>query len=115
MKERRVRETLMECNELMADLFQSGLSTVPQSALERLRGEELKVRQFGQEWLGDRLLELASLLEKRRHEIRRETEDQLCGLVFKIESYLEAGITKAGMDEAKVRICQREWERDEEA
>lgn len=115
MKERRVRETLTECNEWMADLFQGGLSTVSQSSLERLRGQELRVRQYGQEWLGNRLSELALMLEKRRHEIGRETDDQLCTLFFQIESYLEAGITKAGLDEAQVRICQREWEQEDEA
>ena len=72
MKERRIREELTNVRELLADLFQSGLMNAPESLQKRLSREETYVRQYGMDWLADRLKELLEQLEKRRHVIGSE-------------------------------------------
>lgn len=108
-KEQAVREELSQCRELMADLFQSGLTVVPESLKQRLQKRAMGARQYGMDYLADKLTELTEMVEKRRHEIRREEDGALCELFCQIDRYLEEGIRQAGLDEAGAALCKKEW------
>lgn len=112
MKEQRIREELTECRELLADLFQGGISNIAESLMARLRQEANHIGQFGMEWLSGRLVELAEKLESRRHEISNEKDSEICDLMCNIMVYLEEGIRQSGLDEAGTLICQKEWEQE---
>ena len=113
MKEQRIREELMQCRELLEDLFQGGLSNVPESLLKRLTQEATYVGQFGMAWLSERLGMLAQALEKRRHEISRGGDAEICNLFCEISVFLEKGISQSSLDEAGIRIRQKDWELEE--
>ncbi|MCR5461215.1 MAG: hypothetical protein K6F51_15230 [Acetatifactor sp.] len=113
MKERRIREELTNVRELLADLFQSGLMNAPESLQKRLSREETYVRQYGMDWLADRLKELLEQLEKRRHVIGSENAVEVCSLFCKISAFVEEGIRQSGLDEAGIRISQKEWEQED--
>ena len=112
MKEQKIREELMQCRELMTDVFQSGLTGLPESLKDRCRREATFVRQYGMEWLADRIVELTEQLEKQRHLIGGENAEEVVGLFCKIITYLEEGIRLSGLEEAGIRISQREWEQE---
>ena len=99
-KERQIKVELAQCRELMADLFQGGLMTVPEPLLQRVRKEEAHVRQYGMTWLGEQLGLLADSIEKRRHSVTAGADEEMQALFFQICQYLEIGIMQAGLDEA---------------
>ena len=113
MKEQRIREELTQCRELFADLFQSGLTGVPEPLLERCGKEATYVRQYGMEWLADEMTFLKELLEKRRHVIGEENGSEIVRCFCQIETYVEEGIRLSGLEEAGVRIRQKEWEQED--
>lgn len=110
MKEQRIREELTQCRELLADLFQGGLTNVPESLMTKLRQEATYSGQFGMEWLSGRLTELAELLERRRHEISGGKDSEICALFCRICVYLEEGIRQSSLDEAGIRIEWKDWQ-----
>ena len=112
VKERRIREELTNVRELLADLFQSGLMNAPESLQKRLSREGTYVRQYGMDWLADRIAELSEQLEKRRHVIGNENATEVCSLFSEISAYVEEGIRQSGLDEAGIRISQKEWEQE---
>lgn len=112
MKERQIREEFIQCRDVLEDLFQSGLASVQENMVEKLRIHVLRTRQYGLEWLSKRLTEFGDLLEKRRHAIQKTQDDTLCALFCRIENYLETGIRQTGKDEAGVLICRMEWEQE---
>ena len=114
MKEQRVREELTQVREILADLFQSGLANAPESIVERLRKEETYVRQYGMEWLADKLRELSEGLKRKRHLFGDENATELAKLFCEINVFVEEGIRQSGFDEAGMRIRQKEWEKEGE-
>ncbi len=113
VKEQKIRKELTQVRELLADLFQSGLTNVPESLFARLSREETFVRQYGMEWLSDRLHELSEGLKARRHMFDDENADGLVALFCNIESFVEEGIRQSSLDEAGIRIGQKDWEQEE--
>jgi hypothetical protein len=113
VKEQKIRKELIQVRELLADLFQSGLTNVPESLVARLSQEETYVRQYGMEWLADRLHELSEGLKARRHLFDNENADELVALFCKIGSFVEEGIRQSGLDEAGIRIGQKDWEQED--
>ena len=113
MKEQRIREELTQCREVLSDLFQSGLAGAPESLIERCGREAKYVRQYGMEWLADKMTLLAEQLEKRRHVTREENEAEIVRLFCQIETFVEEGIRICGLEEAGVRIRKKEWEQED--
>ena len=97
----------------MADLFQSGLTNVPESLVVRLSKEETFVRQYGMDWLAERLHELTEELKARRHLFDNENADELVALFCRIEGFVEEGIRQCSLDEAEIRIKPKDWEQDD--
>ncbi|MBR4605152.1 MAG: hypothetical protein IKO41_02870 [Lachnospiraceae bacterium] len=113
MKEQKIRKELTQVRELLADLFQSGLTNIPESLVARLSQEETFVRQYGMEWLSDRLHELTEGLKARRHIFEDINADELVALFCRIEGFVEEGIRQSSLDEAGIRIGQKDWEQEE--
>ena len=113
MKEQRIREELTQCRDVLSDLFQSGLSGAPESLLERCGREAKYVRQYGMEWLANEMTYLSEQLEKRRHATREENEAEIVRAFCRIETFLEEGIRLCSLEEAGVRIRQKEWEQED--
>lgn len=113
MKEQRIREELTQVRELLADLFQSGLCNVPESLLERIRKENVYVRQYGMEWLAGRMQEFLEALENRRHAVIDDGGAELCERFCEIAAYVEEGIRQSSFDEAGIRIGRKEWEQED--
>ena len=113
MKEQRIREELTQCREILSDLFQSGLTGVPEPLLERCGKEATYVRQYGMEWLADEMTLLVEQLEKRRHVIGEDNGSGIVSRFCQIETYVEEGIRISGLEEAGVRIRQKDWEQED--
>ena len=113
VKEQKIRKELTQVRELLADLFQSGLTNAPESLVARLSKEETFVRQYGMEWLAERLRELSEELKARRHLFDNENADELVALFCRIEGFVEEGIRQCGLDEAEIRIGQKDWEQED--
>ena len=113
VKEQKIRKELTQVRELLADLFQSGLTNAPESLVARLSKEETFVRQYGMEWLAERLRELSEELKARRHLFDNENADELVALFCRIEGFVEEGIRQCSLDEAEIRIGQKDWEQED--
>ena len=113
MKEQTIRKELTQVQELLADLFQSGLTNVPESLVTRLSQEETFVRQYGMGWLSDRLHELSEEVKARRHRFDNENADELVALFCRIGGFVEEGIRQCSLDEAEIRIKQKDWEQED--
>lgn len=100
MKEKQIREELMRCREILADLFQTGLTVFSDSLMEQLKAQTVTISQYGMTWLAKQLELFYHQMEGRRHALQDTEHEELVRLFCTIDRYLEIGIRQADLDEA---------------
>ena len=104
MKELEVKDYLTECEELMADLLQSGLNRVPEGYGKKLSGLAKEGEQYGLLWFSGQMEAFARTLEEQRHTFQEQEPRQLMKQYFKLCRYIRLGIEKAGYDAARENL-----------
>ena len=100
MKEKQIREELIRCREILADLFQSGLIVYSEVLMEQLKTEANTVLQYGMSWLSGQLKSLYKQMDMRRHDLQEADNEELVRLFCSIDRYIEIGIRETDLDEA---------------
>lgn len=103
----KIYQLLFDMKEVLADVFQSGIFSVHDSTITNLNDMASLSEQYGLTFAGERLMELAQLLEQQRHTMK-ELDKQAVPIFCKLNQYLTICIKKAEYDTAKQNMTVRE-------
>lgn len=103
----KVYQLLLDIKEVLADIFQSGIFSVHDSTITRLRDMASLSGQYGLGFAEKSLAELEQILEQQRHTMK-ESGGEAVPIFCKLNQYINICIKKAEYDSAKHNIIREE-------
>ncbi len=105
----KIYQLLLEMKEVLTDIFQSGMFSVHDTTIEKMKELASLSSQYGLAFAGNSFTSLAQILEGQRHTIK-EYDGEAIPIFCKLNQYINVCIKKVEYDDARNNMIRKEEE-----